>query len=502
MKLRSLLFLALVSAALATNASAQNCERLKSLNIPTVTIVSATTVPAGPWRPAAQGNGPAPAAIQLPAHCRVNTILKPSTDSNIEMELWLPDDWNNKYEAVGNGGWAGVISFPAMAAALKEGYATSSTDTGHKGGSAVFAPGHPEKLIDYGWRSEHEMAVQSKLIIKAYYGREQKLSYWNGCSTGGKQGLMEAQRFPEDFDAILAGAPANFQTHLHAWTVWVGHTNLKDAEARVPVAKFANISKAAIAACDMLDGVKDGLLDDPRKCTFDPAKMLCAAGTDTPECLTAKQVETVKTLYSAPKFNNGTVIFPPYTKSSEIGWNLMAGGPEPAGVGVDTFRYVTYNKPDWDWRTFDLDKDTRTADEVDRGIINATNPDLSKFKARGGKLLQYHGWIDQLIAPENSINYYNEVQTKMGKGQESWYRLFMVPGMQHCRGGPGLDNFNAMAALERWREGNEAPNSILAAHVVGGNIEMSRPLCPYPQVAKYKGTGSVNDAGSYACRVP
>jgi len=500
MKLQPVIVLALASAV---SALAQNCERLKTaMNLPDMTIVSATSVPAGPWRPAGPNGAPGNAApIQLPAHCRVNTILKPSADSNIEMEIWLPDEWNNKYEAVGNGGWAGVISFPAMAAALKEGYATSSTDTGHKGGDAKFAPGHPEKVIDYGYRSEHEMAVKSKAIIKAYYGRDPKLSYWNGCSTGGKQGLMEAQRYPEDFDAILAGAPANFQTHLHAWTVWVGQTNLKDAEARVPVAKFANITKAAVAACDALDGVKDGLLDDPRRCTFDPAAMLCKAG-DKEDCLTAKQVETVKTLYSAPKFTNGQVIFPPYEKSSEIGWNLMAGGPEPASVGVDTFRYITYNKPDWDWRTFDLSKDTQAADEVDRGIINATNPDLSKFKAHGGKLLMYHGWIDQLIAPENSINYYQSVLGRMGPKQDTWLRLFMVPGMQHCRGGPGLDQFNGMAALERWREGNEAPSSILAAHVANNSVEMSRPLCPYPQVAKYKGTGSVNDAASYACRVP
>jgi feruloyl esterase len=475
------------------------CESLKSISLPDTTITAAEMVPAGPLQVAAGRGGPAPFA---PAHCRVAAVLAPSSDSHIEAEFWMPAaDWNGKFEAVGNGGFAGVISFPAMAAALREGYATASTDTGHKGGSAVFAVDHPEKYVDFAWRSIHEMTVKAKALINEYYGRAPRLSYWNGCSTGGRQGLKEAQRFPEDFDAILAGAPANYETHLHAWTVEVGMAAIKDGQNILPASKMPAINKAVLDACDTVDKVKDSLLNDPRKCHFDPSTLLCK-GSETDSCLTADQVAAVKRIYAPAKTSKGELIFPSFEPGSEMAWSTVVSNPAPPQIGIDTFMYLTYADPKWDWHTFDLDRDTAAADKRDDNVINAIDPDLSKFKAHGGKLLMYHGWNDTAIAAENSVIYYSSVLKKMGAKQDDWYRLFMVPGMQHCGGGPGPNQFNAMAALERWRESGAAPEMLLATHVTGPNVDMTRPLCPYPQVAVYKGTGSINDAANFSCKAP
>ena len=504
-----IVLLALVSApftGLMFAQSGKSCESLKSLSLPDTAISAAEIVPAGPLQVPGQGQGrggpgAAPAPI-APEHCRVAAVLTPSPDSHIEVEFWLPTaDWNGKFEAVGNGGFAGNISFPAMAAALREGYATASTDTGHKGGSAVFALGHREKMVDFAWRSVHEMTVKAKSIISAYYGRGPRLSYWNGCSTGGRQGLKEAQRFPEDFDGILAGAPANYETHLHAWTVEIGKAVIKDDKNILPASTYPVINKAVLAACDSLDGIKDGLLTDPRKCHFDPSTLLCSNGK-TESCLTTDQVAAVKKIYSPAKTNKGDLIFPPYMPGSEMAWATLAGGNAPAQIGQDTFMYLTYADPKWDWHTFNLDRDTAAADQKDDGVIDAIDPDLSKFKAHGGKLLMYHGWNDTAIAPENSINYYASVLGKMGAKQDGWYKLYMVPGMQHCVGGPGPNQINWMGALERWREAGTTPDVLIANHVSGTTVDMSRPLCPYPQVAVWKGSGSTNDAASFTCKAP
>jgi feruloyl esterase len=483
--------------------SAKPCESLKSLSIPDATITAAESVPAGPYQtPGRGGPGGAQPPILLPAYCKVAAVLTPSSDSHIEIELWMPEtDWNGKFEAVGNGGFTGAIGYPALAAALREGYAVAGSDTGHKGNSASFALGHPEKMIDFAWRAEHEMTVKSKTLIATYYGRQARLSYWNGCSTGGRQGLKAAQRFPDDFDGILAGAPANFETHLHAWTVAIGMDVVKDDKNILPASTYPIINKAVLAACDVKDGVKDGLLNDPRKCSFDPSTLLCG-GSSSGNCLNADQVAAVKKIYAPLKSKTGALIFPSYEPGSEMAWGLLLGGDAPAALGQDTFMYLTYDDPKWDWHTFDADRDTAAADKKDDGVINATDPDLSKFKARGGKLLMYHGWADTAIAPENSINYYSSVLKKMGAKQDDWYRLFMAPGMQHCGGGAGPNQINWMGALERWREGGTAPDAIIANHVTGGNVDMSRPLCPYPQVAVYKGTGSTNDAASFSCKAP
>jgi feruloyl esterase len=495
-----LCFFCLVPPAFGETA----CDHLKSLSLRDTTITEAELVPAGPYKPPAQGpaGSPQPSATMLPAYCRVAAVLKPSLDSNIGVEVWLPaEDWNGKFLAVGGGGWAGMISYPAMVAALQEHYATASTDTGHKGngGDASFAIGHPEKMVDYGYRAVHEMTIKSKAIITAFYGRNSRLSYWTGCSLGGRQGLMEAQRYPEDFDGIIAGAPANYHIHLVAADMAAGLATLKNKESFLTPAKYALLNQAVLAQCDAQDGVKDGVLTDPRTCRFDPSKLLCP-GSDADNCLTAPQIEAAKKIYAPVRTKTGEVIFPGLEPGTELAWGPLTGGPAPLTLIQGAFM-VAHDDPNWDWRTFDLESDISRADEK-LGFIHAINPDLHGFEARGGKLLLYHGWNDQLIAPQNTINYYSSVLAKMGAKQDNWLRLFMAPGMQHCQGGPGPDQINFLGALERWRESGVAPDQIMASRVTNNRVAMTRPLCPYPQVAQYRGVGSTNDAANFVCKAP
>jgi feruloyl esterase len=477
------------------------CEGLKELSFPDAKITVAELVPAGPFKTDSKmpPMGPPQPQMTLPPYCRVAAILTPSPDSNIEMEAWLPaEGWNGKFQAVGNGGWAGMISYPAMASALQEGYATASTDTGHKGGNSLFGIGHPEKVVDYAYLAVHEMTVKSKAVMSAFYGQNPKLSYWNGCSTGGRQGLMEAQRYPEDFDGIVAGAPANYHSHLHAADLATATPHFRDPAGSIPASKLALINQAVMAACDGMDGVKDGLLTDPNKCRFDPSSLLCSS-SDTEKCLTAPQLESARRVYAPIKMKNGELVFPGKAPGSELGWSFIFG-QQPSPVGIGTFQ-LTHQDPNWDWRTFDTDRDTALADEK-TGFINAIQPDLKAFKNRGGKLLLYHGWDDALISPGNTVNYYSSVLDKMGSKQDTWIRLFMMPGVGHCSGGAGPSQANFMSALERWREAGEAPDAIEASRVNGNRVDMTRPLCPFPKVPRYKGVGSINDAANFACAAP
>jgi feruloyl esterase len=494
----------LIVMLFALNAAAQTpCEKLKALSLPNATISAAELIPAGLYKPESKTPpaGPPAPAVTLPSYCRVAAILTPSADSNIEMEIWLPaENWNGKFQAVGNGGWAGIISFPAMALALYEGYATASTDTGHKSPNALFGIGHPEKVVDYAYRAVHETAVKSKAIISAFYGKSPRFSYWNGCSTGGRQGLMEAQRYPEDFDGIVAGAPANYHSHLHGADMMLAVPIMKDPATNVSKTKLTRLNGAVMAACDNLDGVKDGLLENPHKCRFDPSSLLCTGG-EGDECFTAPQLEAVKNAYAPLKLKTGEIVFPGKTPGSEteMGWSVLSN-KTPSIVSTGTFQ-LTYQDEKWDWQTFEPDRDLPLADQK-TGFINAIQPDLKAFKARGGKLLLYHGWNDSLIAPDNTINYYSSVLEKMGAGQENWLRLFMIPGVAHCSGGTGPSQANFMSAMERWREAGEAPGEIEAYRVNSSRVDMTRPLCPYPQVAHYRGVGSTNDKANFVCKAP
>jgi feruloyl esterase len=479
----------------APSFAATPCEELAGLSLPNAAITLARHFDGGPL--AFPGG-----EVQLPKRplCRVAATLKPSFDSDIRVELWLPDEsWNGKYMAVGNGGWSGSINYSAMADGLRRGYATSSTDTGHAGSSASFALGHPEKLIDYAYRSEHEMAVTSKAIITAYYSKRARLSYWNGCSAGGKQALKEAQQYPEDFDGIVAGAPASNWTGRAAQSIWSAQAVHNDEASYIPPDKYPFIHSAVLAACDALDGVEDGVLENPRRCTFDP-KVLACAGADGAQCLTGPQVEAARKLYSA-SINPRTrqPLYPGLERGSELGWGTWAG-PKPLSIGLDYFRYVLFQNPDWDFRTLDFDADIARAEKLDGHRINATDPNLKPFFARGGKLIQYHGWSDPQISPGNSVAYYETVLDTMGdSATKSSYRLFMVPGMGHCGGGEGTSAFDMVKALEQWVEARQAPERITASRFRDGKLDRTRPLCPYPQVALYKKSGSTGDAANFVC---
>jgi feruloyl esterase len=500
-----LLFPALLAAIAARGAT---CESLAKFKLANLTVNSAAKVRAGDF-PVPGASGPNAVLKALPEFCRVLLTLTPSSDSDIKVEVWLPlSGWNQKYEAVGNGGWAGVISYAAMGEALKRGYATSSTDTGHVGASGSFALGHPEKLADFGWRSEHEMAEKSKRIIAAFYGQLPKYSYWNGCSTGGRQGLKEVQRFPDDFQGVIAGAAASPRTGQAFEAMWIANAVLRDPASFIPPAKYPVIHKAVLDACDALDGVKDGVLDDPRKCHFDPSVLACRAG-DAPDCLTMPQVEAVKKIYTpATQPVTDELLFPALMPGSELGWAGMAGGPEPNAVLYDHFKYVVFKDPNWDWKTLNFTTDvdlTRKADQstiTDGATIDATNPLIQSYLGHG-KLILYHGWADQLVAAQASVRYYeNVVYSIPGVDFANSLRLYMVPGMGHCGGGDGPNTFDMLTPLEPWVEHGKAPAEIVASHSTGGKIDRTRPLCPYPQVAKYKGTGSTDEVANFACTAP
>jgi feruloyl esterase len=498
---------AIVAAVLAhpSAASAAACESLKSLTLPNVTLTEAVVVPGQFSPPGAAGKIP-PAFAKLPAFCRVAATLTPTRDSDIKIEVWMPSQgWNGKFLGVGNGGWAGTISYAAMAEALGRGYAVASTDTGHtgNGGDASFALGHPEKLVDFGYRAVHEMTVTAKAVVRAFYETAPRASYWNGCSTGGKQGLTEAQRFPDDYDAIVAGAPANNWTRLMIGLLWAGRATLGDPASRIPSDKLALLNRAALNACDAQDGVTDGVIENPRGCRFDPQVVLCkdAAGVD---CLTKPQVEAAKKIYGpATNARTGEALYPGLPPGSELGWGPAAGGPAPFSIPDSHFKYVVFGDPQWDFRTLDFDRDIARAERADNGTLTAVNPDLGRFVTRGGKLLIYHGWNDELITAHNSVNYYESVRSTIGAARtDAAVRLFMAPGMAHCAGGPGPNQADWLTALEQWVEKGVAPTRIIASRTTNGVVDRTRPLCVYPQVARYNGKGSTDEAANFLCVAP
>ncbi len=505
-----------------TAPAATTCENLATLQLANTTITTAAAVPAGTFTP--PEGGP---VRDLPAFCRVAGTIKPSPDSRIQFEVWMPAaGWNGKFQGVGNGGFAGAISYGGLGAAVKGGYATASTDTGHQAGGtdASWALDHPEKVIDFGYRAIHETTEKAKTIIAAFYGDAPRRSYFSSCSNGGRQALMEAQRYPADYDGIIAGAPANYWTHLLA-TAIVDVRALKDDPASyIPASKIPAIEAAALDACDQRDGLKDGIIENPAACDFDPSAILCK-GTDSDSCLTAPQVAALKKLYAGPRDSKGGQIFPGYSPGGESGgggWSTWITGAKPGAslmyaFGTQFFKNMLFENAAWDYHTFNTDRDTRKADDQLARVLNATDPDLKKFRDRGGKLILYHGWSDAAIAPLNTIDYYKTVVATMGgKNIGQFVRLYMVPGMQHCGGGPGPNVFgqatvpqtdpqhDVAAALERWVEQGAGPGQIIATKYKNGNnpasgVARTRPLCPYPQVARYKGSGSIDDAANFVC---
>jgi feruloyl esterase len=462
----------------------------------------------------------------MPAFCRAAVTAKPSTDSDIKIQVWLPaSGWNGKLLGIGNGGFAGLIDEMQMANAVKHGYAATATDTGHTGSpvDAAWAIGHPEKVIDFGHRGIHEMTRVAKTVAQTYYSKAAQHSYFAGCSDGGREALMEAQRYPEDYDGILAGAPANNWTPLLTTAAYDTQALTLDPASFIPQAKIPTVAAAVNAACDEIDGVRDGILNDPRQCHFDPATIQCKA-EDSDKCLTAPQVTALKKLYAGTPDASGNIVFPGYLPGSENGeggWGMWITGPAPAKslmafFGNGFFSGFVYEKADWDYKTFSVDKGLKAANEKTAQALNATDPNLKAFQQRGGKLILYHGWNDPAISALNTVNYYDAMTKSMGKKDvDSFVRLYMAPGVQHCEGGPGPDSFGQVgelefensshsvdAALEEWVEKGTSPGSIVASKYEGNDrahAKMTRPLCAYPQAAKYKGSGDTNDAGNFAC---
>jgi feruloyl esterase len=497
--LGALLLVASMQTAPVQTAAA--CEALSSLALPNTTVTAAQTVAAGAFvAPGRGGPQPSPYAT-LPGFCRVAATLRPSSDSDIKIEVWLPaSGWNGKFQAVGNGGWAGTIGYPALAAAVAAGYAGAATDTGHEGNSAAFAIEHPEKVVDLAHRAVHEMTVEAKKIIDAFYGAGPKISFWNGCSTGGRQGIIAAAKYPGDFDAIVSGASALHWMKLHAARVAINSFVHRSAESYIPPEKYPLVHEAVLGACDAQDGVRDGVLENPATCKFDP-KVLECKGADGPECLTSAQVETARALY-APVKNpaDGSVVRPALLQpGSELGWATLAG-PQPIGNATEAYKFVVFKNANWDWRTFNPSTDISLALKIDNGLLDYTDPNLKPFFARGGKLLMYHGWSDPQVTPLNSVTYFSDVVKTLGKSVVGRnIQLYMVPGMNHCAGGPGTDTFNKMAAIEQWIERGSAPDYIVASHLTGGNVDRTRPLCPYGSVAKWSGSGSTDEAANFSC---
>jgi feruloyl esterase len=496
------LALAIAATLLATQAGAATCESLGRLKLPGTIVTAAVETPSLSATDPMFG----PFSVNKP-FCRVTGSITPA----IKFEVWMPDAhaWNGKFQGVGNGGVAGSIAQGSLAAAVSRDYAAVSSNLGHDGGPIDFdfAVGHPQLVKDWGHRATHEMTIVGKAIVAAYYGKPPARAYFTGCSGGGRQGLMEAQRYPNDYDGIVAGDPtASFTRLTLGGRLWVAIQTLKDPSRYIPASKIPVIAAATVTACDEADGLKDGIIADPRECHFDPATIQCKSG-DRPDCLTEGQVAALKAIYAGSSDSKGKQIFPGYMPGGELGamgWAAYVSGTEPKKgshylYGGNFARFMVKGDPTYDPLTFDFGKDMPAAIAKLSKDIDATDTNLADFKARGGKLIQYHGWSDPGVSPLWSVQYYEAVTKTMGD-PNGFYRLFMVPGMQHCVGGPGPDHFDALAALEQWAEHGQAPNQIIATHLTNSSApDRTRPLCPYPQVAKWSGTGSTDDAANFRC---
>jgi Tannase and feruloyl esterase len=511
--------------------SAASCAALGKLTLPNTRVVLAEEIAAGTL-PSPNPLHPEPFKLraQLPALCRVLAIVSPSADSEIRMEVWMPSaGWNGKFRGVGNGGFAGEIDYNGLAESVAQGYAVGGTDTGHEadGIDAAWALGHPEKVIDYGHRGIHEMTLKSKSIVEAYYGSAAKRAYFASCSDGGREALMEAQRYPADYDGIIAGAPANNWTHLLTNAVFNTQALMLNPASYIPPSKLHAIASGALAACDAADGVTDGILNDPRQCRFDPAVLLCK-GPENDQCLTAPQVTALKALYDGAHDSAGHQVFPGYlpgAEEGEGGWAPWITGSAPGtsamfAFGQHYFTNMVYAKADWDWKTFNVDDALKLAMEKSSQALDATDPDLKPFGARGGKLILWHGWNDPAISSLSTIDYYGKMLQATGPANaQTFVRLYMAPGVQHCSGGPGPDSFgqygwfpgmgpddpqhDMFLSLEQWVERGTAPQDLVATKYAGEGAArhavMARPLCAYPRVATYKGSGDSNLAANFSC---
>ena len=491
----------------AADATPQKaCESLSTFTREGITTIQARVVPA---------------TADTPQHCRVIGNITPE----VAFEVSLPDRWNRRFYMTGNGGLAGDAldgeTNADRTAALTNGFVHARTNTGHdarKEPSGSFVLSNPQKAIDYAYRAVHVTAETAKAIATDYYARPITFSYWNSCSNGGRQGLLEAQRFPDDFDGIVANAPWVDQTGFTIGAMW----NQKAlTEAPLPPAKLNLIAERVMATCDAVDGLTDGLIDDPRACRFDPTRDVpaCRAGADAPDCLTPAQAAAAKKIYDGP-VSNGKPFFPGFMVGSEAvsagrgggaasGWLNAIVPAKPDAKPADfnlaegVMRYLVLDppQPNYDAMTFDYDRDTALVERWSK-LADAKDPDLSAFRKSSGKLIMTYGWADQILQPMMGVNYYEAVVASNGRETADFARLFMMPGVAHCGGGIGPDRIDAVTAVIDWVEKGTAPDSLLASKVTDGTVVRTRPLCPHPQVARYDGSGSIDEAANFSCVAP
>jgi len=501
-----------LSLAGRAEAAGLSCDALKNASFKDTRIESVEEIHPNPtWEfPKSIFNGLAKTDptgtlnVKDTPFCRVVAVI----EKEIKFELWLPDDWNGKYQQVGNGAYTGDINYPTMGGALAKGYATASTDVGHDSMGNAFSTewmvGHKQRVIDFGYRAHHLVSEIAKQMVGAYYGKKPAQSYFVGCSSGGWQALTEVQKYPNDFDGVVAGAPAHNFVRLNLRGTITAQMSLNDPAGDLSAAQTKMIAAAALKRCDPKDGVTDGVISDPMHCDFDPKQLECKAGESGDSCLTAAQVDRAKALYGPIKSKGGIDLYPGPTVSAALAPSFPAKPDAPAlagplGNALSAFGYTKKLT----LATFDADRDIPEMDKLMGPVMSSMNPDISKFIARGGKIVGWQGWGDPAISPYNTLHYYGMVQKKTGKKMDDFYRIFFVPGMGHCgAGATGANSFDMVAALENWVEKGVAPTRIESAREVDGKVAMTRPLCMYPEVPKYTGSGSTDDAKNFKCVKP
>ena len=529
------LFLVLGSLTAAA-AHASDCASLINAKLSGAELKTVEPIASGAFRPSDQSGAPPAIFHELPAFCRVVGVIRATADSEIGFELWLPEQWNGRYLQTGNGGFAGLINYGGLAPGLRDGFAVASTDDGHTGAGAAWALGHPEKVIDYGYRAVHLTSAVAKQIVTTYYGRPLSHAYFSGCSDGGRESLMEAQRFPDDFDGWVVGAPGNDFTGVMTYLLHLAQVGA----SMDPLAssQLQALTKAALAHCDAADGIADGVIENPLQCDFDPQELQCKGAPDG-RCLSASQVEAVAGVYEDTRGGTAHTRLAPGFRvalgDEAAQWPYWVG-PVPKDSGLSStlsqmfsenfWPFIVYSDPKLDFRKLDLLKAAGDARGRTGGMLNSVDPDLSAVRAAGKKIIQYHGWADAVVPTQYSIGYYEAVEKYLGRDNRDFYRLFLAPGMEHCGGGPGPNAFgtpydprpfgagydpsrefnpedHVLAALVRWVEDGDAPDQLVATKYQEDDaakpVIRTRPLCVYPKVARWTGKGSADDAKNFIC---
>ena len=491
-------------STLDSATAAARCAELRGRRFDSGVVETAETVAAGATIAGGETAGAAPSTDI----CRVRLRLQPAAGSDIKVEIWLPQVWNNKLLGYGGAGFDGGLSpgtAPMLNKAVGEGYAVVANDAGHTPSPTSplesWVHKQPERLVDFTYRANHLAAVSAKSVIAAYYKGVPQHAYFIGCSNGGRDGLVLASRYPDDYNGIVAGAPA--ANYVETVTQLVQYSQARSAPPGSPplLAKKGLVHTAIMAKCDDLDGVKDGLLENPLQCNFDPGVLKCTSANG-PACLTEAEVQAFRTVYGGLRSSSGEKIFsgPALGTEDAPDWDAWIDSPQNTMIGEEFYRWMVFDDPGFEIENYDYHRDYAVARNRLAPSLNAS-ADLSAFTRRGGKLIIYQGWADPAVTGASTIKYYEDVQRKVGPAAAGQVRLFMAPGMGHCAGGPGPDSFDMQPVLERWVERGEAPERVIAAKR-GSSEPFSRPLCAWPQTAHYSGSGSIRDATNFACKAP